>query len=44
LGVLGNGSGKIIDAELERKCESVKFDAEVIELMNIDNEYMKPEE
>jgi hypothetical protein len=26
------------------KCEGVKFDIEVIELMNFNNEYMKPEE
>lgn len=43
LGILAAPS-KVLDPELERKCEGVKFDIEVIELMNINNEYMKPDE
>lgn len=27
-----------------KKCDGVKFDIEVIELINIHNDYMKPEE
>ena len=27
-----------------KKCEGVKFDIEVIELLNLNSEYMKPEE
>lgn len=43
LGMLANPM-RTLDPEFSKKCEGVKFDVEVIELMDINNEYMKVEE
>ncbi len=43
LGTLAAPS-RVLDPEMLKKCEGVKFDIEVIELMNLNNEYMKAEE
>ena len=43
LGTLANPT-RVLDPEMMRKCDGVKFDIEVIELINVNNEYMKPEE
>ena len=43
LGTLANPT-RVLDLEMMRKCDGVKFDIEVIELINVNNEYMKPEE
>ncbi len=35
---------RVLDPEMLKKCDGVKFDIEVIELINVHNDYMKNEE
>jgi hypothetical protein len=43
LGSLASPS-RVLDEEMQKKCEGVKFDLEVIELLNVNTDYMKLEE